>query len=254
MTMVERLQKLMSQWGIASRRRAEQLIAEGRVCVNGQPAHLGQKADPIADRIEVDGVAIASQQRPQSVYFLLNKPKGVVSTCLDPQHRPTVLSLLPKSLRNPGLHPVGRLDVASTGALLLTNDGSATFRLTHPRHHIHKTYRVQLEGCVSETALTQWRQGIMLSGQRTLPAQVTLVKSASQITSLEVILWEGRNRQIRRVAEQLGHRVISLHRLAIGPLQLGNLAQGSYRQVSQADMAALLSHASTASEKNQKTF
>ncbi|MGF1513391.1 MAG: pseudouridine synthase [Elainellaceae cyanobacterium] len=238
--MVERLQKLISQWGVASRRKAEQLIADGRVRVNGEPAHLGQKADPHRDRIEVDGVAIVPQTRPKSAYFLLNKPQGVVSTCTDPQNRRTVLNLLPKSLSTLGLHPVGRLDIASTGALLLTNDGNLTFRLTHPRHHVGKTYRVCVTGILSKRDLTLWRQGILLSGRQTLPAEVTVVETTSQTTLIEVILWEGRNRQIRRVADQLGHPVITLHRIAIGSIQLGQLPQGHYRQLSSSEIDSLL--------------
>ncbi len=145
--MDERVQKLLSQWGIASRRHAEQLILEGRVRLNGAVAQLGQKANPDLDQIEVDGVAIKPANRPQFIYFLLNKPAGVVSTCTDPRHRKTVLDLLPTNLRTgSGIHPVGRLDAASTGALLLTNDGDLTFVLTHPRHQISKTYQVWVDG------------------------------------------------------------------------------------------------------------
>ena len=237
--MAERLQKLLSQWGIASRRKAEDLIRAGRVQVNGQVAQLGQSADPSRDEITVDGQAIAPQSRPNLQYFLVHKPKGVVSTCHDPQGRRTVVALLPQSAQRSGLHPVGRLDAASTGALLLTNDGDLTFRLTHPRHHIAKTYRVALDRPISQTALRRWRRGILLEGKRTLPAQVTLVTGPSQKTLLEVVLWEGRNRQIRRVAEQLGYRVTALHRTAIGQLQLGDLGPGQYRQLSPADRALL---------------
>lgn len=219
--MHDRVQKILSQWGIASRRQAEQMILEGRVRLNGAIAHLGQKADPSCDRVEVDGVAIQPVHRPEPVYLLLNKPVGYVSTCHDPQNRRTVLDLLPSQLSQSGVHPVGRLDIDSTGALLLTNDGDLTFYLTHPRHHIPKTYRVWVEGYPSESLLQRWRQGVVLSGQKTLPAQVTLLKRHPQgKTLLEVVLREGRNRQIRRISEQLGHPVIQLHRIAIGPIQL----------------------------------
>ncbi|MGF1536456.1 MAG: pseudouridine synthase [Elainellaceae cyanobacterium] len=237
--MVDRLQKLISQWGIASRRSAEQLIADGRVRVNGEPAHLGQKADPQRDRIEVDGVAIAPKTRPQSAYFLLNKPKGVVCTCTDPQNRPTVLDLLPKSV-DLSLHPVGRLDINSTGALLLTNDGALTFQLTHPKHHIGKTYRVRVTGSLSKRDLALWRQGVVLSGRRTLPARVSVVETTSQNTLIEVVLWEGRNRQIRRIADQLGHPVIELHRIAIGSIYLGHLPEGHYRQLNPSEITSLI--------------
>ncbi|HEY9658706.1 MAG TPA: pseudouridine synthase, partial [Allocoleopsis sp.] len=145
--MTERLQKILSQWGIASRRQAEQMILAGRVRLNGEVVQLGQQADPDRDRIEVDGKLIQAVERPARVYFLLHKPLGVVSTCDDPQGRPTVLDLLPAVLQHhSGIHPVGRLDVNSTGALLLTNDGDLTFCLTHPRHAIPKTYHVWVEG------------------------------------------------------------------------------------------------------------
>ena len=233
--MSERVQKILSQWGVASRRQAEQMILDGRVRLNGQLAQLGQKADPQRDRVEVDGQVIQTCDRPEFLYLLLNKPAGIVSTCHDPQHRPTVLHLLPKELQQgQGLHPVGRLDVESTGALLLTNDGELTHHLTHPRHHISKTYEVWVQGNPSFTILRQWREGVILDGRKTLPAEVTILQRTESATLLKVVLHEGRNRQIRRVAEQLNHPVVRLHRSAIGSirLQLPNhpsLAVGQYR-------------------------
>lgn len=234
--MDERVQKLLSQWGIASRRQAEQMILAGRVELNGAIAQLGQKANPAVDRVAVDGVLIQPRNRPEPIYLLLHKPLGILSTCTDPWHRSTVLDLLPPSLANgQGLHPVGRLDFDSTGALLLTNDGALTFWLTHPRHHIPKTYEVWVEGYPTEAVLREWRQGVMLSGRQTLPTNVTVLKrSPHRKTQLQVVLIEGRNRQIRRVAEQLGHPVLQLHRTAIGPIQLqppgsAMLPSGQYR-------------------------
>lgn len=237
----ERVQKILSQWGVASRRQAEQMILAGRVRLNGAVAHLGQKADPLQDRIEVDGKLL--QQRPELLYLLLHKPAGVVSTCQDPQGRSTVLDLLPASLRqNLGLHPVGRLDTASTGALLLTNDGAVTLCLTHPRHSVAKTYQVWVQGSPPESVLTQWRQGVWLDGRRTRPAKVRVLESCEPTRSLlEVVLYEGRNRQIRRVAEQLGYPVLRLHRVAIGPIQLGKLPRGQYRALSRDELAFLQS-------------
>lgn len=234
--MEERIQKIMAQWGIASRRQAEQMILAGRVRLNGQLVSLGEKANPSQDRIEVDGIQIQPLNRPQSIYLLLNKPAGVVSTCLEQRGRPKVLDLLPPDLKvGQGIHPVGRLDVASTGALILTNDGELTFHLTHPRHCVPKTYEVWVEGNPPESILQKWRQGVILSGRRTLPAKVQVLKEqpGSQ-TCLEVVLSEGRNRQIRRVAEQLGYPVVRLHRTAIGSIRLNppggpNLAMGQYR-------------------------
>lgn len=228
--MADRLQKVLAQQGIASRRRAESLIEAGRVRVNGQPAHLGQKVDPQQDSIEVDGVLLKTQQKPEYLYILLHKPLGVVSTCADPQGRPTVLEYLPPDLRQGrGLHPVGRLDFNSTGALLLTNDGDFTFRLTHPRHPIAKTYRVWVQGQPAPAVLKHWRSGVLLDGQRTQPATVKICEQTPHETCLHIQLWEGRNRQIRRVAEQLGHPVLKLHRTAIGPLTLAALPSGQWR-------------------------
>lgn len=219
--MEERVQKILSQWGIASRRQAENLILAGRVQLNGCAVHLGQKANPETDLIEVDGKPVAPSNRPQPIYLLLNKPAGVVSTCRDSRDRTTILDLLPNRLQEgQGLHPVGRLDAESTGALLLTNDGKLTFHLTHPRHHVAKTYQVWVEGHPPESVLQVWRQGVNLSGKKTLPAQVRVLKRQDFKTLLEIVLTEGRNRQIRRVAELLSYRVIHLHRTAIGPIQL----------------------------------
>ncbi len=221
--MAERLQKILSQWGIASRREAEQMILDGRVVLNGTVVNLGQKADPQIDLIQVDGCSIQSAERPQPLHLLLHKPAGVLSTCRDPWQRPTVLDLLSESYRLAGLHPVGRLDLDTTGALLLTNDGEVTFCLTHPRYHVPKTYQAWVEGHPPESTLQVWRDGVVLSGQRTLPAEVRVLdrRLGPEVgTKLEIILREGRNRQIRRVAQQLGYPVLQLHRTAIGPIKL----------------------------------
>lgn len=230
--MAERLQKILSQWGIASRRQAEQMILDGRVRLNGAVGQLGQRASPEEDWIEVDGKPIRPQHRPALMYVLLHKPTGVVSTCHDPQGRSTVLDLLPTSLRQMGLHPVGRLDAASTGALLLTNDGDVTACLTHPRHSVPKIYHVWVEGHPPKPVLWQWRQGVLLEDRLTRPAEITVLNAErSTATLLEIVLREGRNRQIRRVAEQLGFPVLQLHRVAIGSIQLGQLPSGHYRRL-----------------------
>ncbi|HEY9649802.1 MAG TPA: pseudouridine synthase [Coleofasciculaceae cyanobacterium] len=219
--MEERVQKILSQWGIASRRQAEKMISAGQVRLNGTVVHLGQKANPETDLIEVNGKPIKPNNRPQSIYLLLNKPVGVVSTCRDCKNRRTILDLLPKNLaRGQGIHPVGRLDAESSGAILLTNDGELTFHLTHPRYHVPKTYHVWVQGNPPESVLQLWRQGVELLGKKTLPAQVQVLKRRENETLLEIVLTEGRNRQIRRVAELLSYPVIHLHRTAIGPIQL----------------------------------
>lgn len=254
--MHERVQKILSQWGVASRRQAEQMILDGRVRLNGAIAQLGQKADLEHDRIEVDGTIIQPASRPQLIYLLLNKPAGYVSTCSDPQNRPTVLDLLPCNLKHgSGIHPVGRLDVESTGALLLTNDGDLTFLLTHPRHHIAKTYQVWVEGYPAEPVLRQWRRGVMLAGQLTLPAEVNVLQRHPENKMLlKIILREGRNRQIRRVAEQLGHPVLHLHRTAIGSIELHSphqpqLASGTYRLLKDTEISFLKTQFDLPSER-----
>ncbi len=232
--MTERVQKILSQWGIASRRQGEKMILSGRVQVNGTVAYLGQKADPDHDLIEVDGKVIHRTSRPQSIYLLLNKPVGVVSTCKDTGGRPTVLDLLPPKLRQgKGIHPVGRLDFHSTGALLLTNDGGLTLALTHPRYHLRKTYQVWVKGNVSPSILTAWGEGIILEGKKTLPAEVKILQKRGAETLLEIVLIEGRNRQIRKVASAFSLTVVSLHRIAIGEITLDlpnqPLLPGKYR-------------------------
>lgn len=235
--MEERLQKILSQWGIASRRQAEEMIKLGRVRCNGAIVELGHKADPSRDAIEVDGKPLRSPHRPQPIYLLLNKPTGVVTTCDDPQGRHTVMQLLPPNLRQgQGIHPVGRLDTESTGALLLTNDGNLTFALTHPRHDISKTYRVVVAGHPPESVLKQWRQGVVLEGRKTRSLQVRVLSRDANRTWLEFVLWEGRNRQIRRITEQLGYPTLQLHRTAIGSIQLeptagAALPPGCYRSL-----------------------
>ena len=165
----------------------------------------------------------------------------MVSTCEDPEGRPTVLSLLPPELsQQQGIHPVGRLDTYSSGALLLTNDGSLTYRMTRPSHEVSKVYRVTADGDLSKQAIKSWQTGILLEGQQTLPAKVTRLDQSTSSTTLEVILREGRNRQIRRVADQLGHPVKRLHRLAIGNIQLGNLPPGAHRKLSEQELKKLL--------------
>ena len=243
--MEARLQKILSQWGIASRREAEEMIRHSRVRVNGELAQMGQKADPQRDTITVDGKPVSAVQRPALMYLLLHKPTGVVTTCEDPQGRPTVLDLLPKQISSgKGLHPVGRLDVDSTGALILTNDGNLTFGLTHPSHSIPKTYRVLVKGHPPQQVLQMWRQGVVLEGRKTRPAQVRVIEKLANSSCLEIILKEGRNRQIRRVAEQLGYPVIKLHRTAIGPIQLETpgksyLVEGEYRHLEEFEIRFL---------------
>jgi 23S rRNA pseudouridine2605 synthase len=238
--MTERVNKILANWGIASRRQAEKLILAGRVKLNGGIIALGAKANLNTDILEVDGVTITPKDRPEYIYLLLNKPLGVVSTCNDPQKRRTVLNLLPLELRQgQGIHPVGRLDANSTGALLLTNDGELTNALTHPRYHLPKTYQVWVKGYPPESMIDKWRKGVILDNKKTLPAQVEVIKQNAGQTLLQIVLTEGKKRQIRRVAELLGFPVISLHRIAIGSIQLKSLPLGKYRHLIQTEIIAL---------------
>jgi pseudouridine synthase len=226
--MQQRVQKILREWGIASRREAEKMILAGRIKINDRPIKLGERADSQEDIIKIDDKILTN--RPDLSYILVHKPKGVVSTCHDPQNRQTVIDLLAPELRcNQGIHPVGRLDRDSTGALLLTNDGQLTLNLTHPRYHLKKTYQVWVKGNPSESILDKWREGIMLEDKKTLPAQVEILTQKPTKTLLKIVINEGRNRQIRKVGDLLGFPVLNLHRIAIGSIRLSSLPCGQYR-------------------------
>lgn len=239
----ERLQKILARAGVASRRASETLIEQGKVKVNGQViTELGFKADPDQDRIEVEGKLVSL---PQLVTVLLYKPRGVVTSCDDPQGRRTVMDLVPPS---PGLHPIGRLDRDSEGLLLLTNDGSLTALLTHPRHEVGKTYRAWVQGLPSPQALKQLRDGIQLEDGMTQPAEVREVKLEPERTLLEITIHEGRNRQVRRMCEAVGHPVFRLKRIRLGALGLGELRPGEHRLLT-SDEIEQLRAAATVSPK-----
>lgn len=238
--MSERIQKILRSWGIASRREAENMIVAGRVTVNGEVCQLGDKAHPDRDKIAVDNQELTNSYRPKLVYFLVNKPKGYICTCDDPKQRKTVLDLLPEKFqKGKGIHPVGRLDRNSTGALILTNDGALTMALTHPRYHLQKTYLVTLEGYIDDDKLQQWAEGLMLEGKKTLPAEIILNERTAKHTKIKIILQEGRNRQIRKIGDLLGHPVITLHRQAIASLQVSSLPLGKHRFLTKEEIAML---------------
>lgn len=226
----ERVQKVLAQAGLGSRRSCEQLIAAGRVQVNGEHAVLGRRVDPEVDRIEVDGVPIGV--RPGLVYYVLNKPRGVVSTASDPEGRPTVTGLVPSS---PQVHPVGRLDAASEGLLLLTNDGDLTFRLTHPSFGVEKEYLVSVAGRPTTGALRMLRDGVQLDDGLTAPARV----SQPEPSLLRITIHEGRKRQVRRMCEAVGHPVTRLVRTRIGPLRDPRLQPGEWRELTTAEVREL---------------
>ncbi|MEN9767932.1 MAG: hypothetical protein RLZZ32_1892 [Cyanobacteriota bacterium] len=226
----ERLQKLIAQAGVCSRRRAEELLRAGRLRVNGQVAALGDKADPSCDSIELDGKPLRASA--PAMVLLLNKPAGVLCSCHDPEGRPIVLDLLPPELaRGQGLHPVGRLDFESRGALLLSNDGNRTLELTHPRYEHSKTYRVWVRGIPQQVDLDRWARGVPLDGQPSQPVRLQVLAKDANACQLELVMGEGKYRQIRRTAELLGHPVLDLQRIAIGPIDLGELPEGRWRRI-----------------------
>lgn len=227
---MERLQKILSQAGVASRRASEQLMLEGRVSVNGETVReLGTKADPSRDDIRVDGrrIKIAEERR----YLLLNKPRGYVTTRSDPQRRPTVIDLL-RGVRE-YVYPVGRLDFESEGLLLLTNDGDLAARLTHPSHGIARVYEARVAGVPDAHDLERLSRGVVIDGRRTQPAEVTLVPPRRDARGAIVVITirEGRNRQVRRMCESIGHPVDALRRVAIGPIRDPRLKVGAWRDL-----------------------
>ena len=233
-----RLQKIISQAGLASRRAAEKLIAEGRVSVNGETVHeMGTKADPARDDIRVDGRRVKAAERPR--YILLYKPTGYVTTRSDPQRRPTVVDLL-GGVRE-YVYPVGRLDYDTEGLLLLTNDGELAARLTHPRHEVERTYEARVAGMPDEEAVERLRRGIPLDGRRTLPAEVSVLnkRRADRDGILSITIREGRNRQVRRMLEAVGHPVKKLARVGIGPLSDRGLKPGTWRELTAQELRVL---------------
>ena len=234
---VSRLQKIISAYGLLSRRKADLLIKEGRVTLNGKKAILGQKANPFFDHILVDGKDLP--KKPNHKVLLLNKPPGIISSCKDNHGRKTILTLIPSNLRR-GLHPVGRLDSDSRGAILLTNNGELTLRLTHPKYSHTKTYLVWVSGNPHQSILNNWRSGIVLDGKITMPANIKVMKIVNQKTLLKVVIKEGRNRQIRRIATIIGHPVQDLQRIAISNIKLNGLKEGKWRELKTSEWISLL--------------
>lgn len=226
----ERLQKVLARVGLGSRRACEELIADGRVTVNGEVAVLGRRVDVGTDLVEVDGAPVGV--RPDLVHYLLNKPVGVITTADDPLGRPTVVELVPAE---PRVFPVGRLDADTEGLLLLTNDGELAHRLTHPSFGVEKEYLAQVEGTPSRAALRQLREGVELEDGLTAPARVAAVEP----TLLRVTIHEGRNRQVRRMCEAVGHPVLRLVRTRIGPVVDPRLEPGAWRALSRDEIRSL---------------
>lgn len=233
-----RLQKILSQSGIASRRAAEKLIADGRVTVNGKTVvTMGVKADPDRDDIRVDGRPVKAEARRR--YILLYKPTGYVTTRSDPQRRRTVMDLL-SGVRE-YVYPVGRLDYDTEGLLLLTNDGELAARLTHPRHGVERSYDARVAGMPGKEALDRLRTGIPLDGRRTLPAEATLLNKSNRDRDglLRLTIREGRTRQVRRMCEAVGHPVQALKRIRFGPIRDKMLRPGAWRDLTGDEVSAL---------------
>jgi pseudouridine synthase len=229
---VERLQKILSQAGVASRRASEQLMREGRVTVNGATiSELGTKADASRDDIRVDGRRIKVVERHR--YLLLNKPRGYVTTRSDPQRRPTVIDLL-GGVRE-YVYPVGRLDFDSEGLLILTNDGDLAARLTHPRHGVARVYDVHVLGDLDRHDVDRLAKGVTIDGRRTSPADVKSIGSSHVLITIR----EGRNRQVRKMCEAIGHPVSALKRVAIGPIKDARLKLGQWRDLSEDEVRRL---------------
>ncbi|MGI6552783.1 MAG: rRNA pseudouridine synthase [Clostridia bacterium] len=234
--MEERLQKYLSRMGVASRRACESLILEGKVQVNGKTVTvLGTKINPQLDLVQVEGRVIA--QKEPKIYLMLNKPPGYVTTVKDDRGRPTVMDLIGPVERR--IYPVGRLDYQTRGLLILTNDGDLAYILTHPKYEIKKTYLALVKGQPQEKDLDRLRKGIMLDGRKTAPASIRFLRRVGHNSLVEIILHEGRNRQVRRMFHRIKHPVLELERTRIGSLDMGQLPLGAYRPLTREEIQSL---------------
>ena len=229
-----RLNKFLAHAGIASRRKVDELIEKGKVSVNNKRAVLGQQVDPSKDVIYVNGRQIQFQETLE--YVILNKPIGVTSTVSDQHAKKTVLEMVKTSAR---IYPVGRLDKQSKGLILLTNDGDLANHLTHPRYHVPKVYQVIYRGKIPQGKISQIEKGIELEEGKTKEAKVKIITQDTNKTLLEITLFEGRKRQIRRMAEKLHLHIISLKRIAIGPIKLGSLESGKFRKLTKEEISSI---------------
>lgn len=233
---MERLQKYMARHGIASRRKCEELIGAGNVKVNGRVVTTpGVTVNPDRDRVEVDGKLLKSPEK--KVYIMLNKPRGYISSVTDSRGRKTVTDLLDGVEGR--VYPVGRLDYDSEGLLLLTNDGDFTMALTHPARKVYKTYRVRVKGVPAASSLRKMAEGVVLDDGPTAPARVEYIDTLNGNALLEIAIHEGRNRQVKRMCQHIGHTVLRLKRIKVGDLKLGNLKPGQYRYLTPQEIARL---------------
>lgn len=238
-----RLQKYLSEAGIASRRKSEELILQGKIKVNGQVVtELGTKVNPEKDEVKYKDKLVKIENK--KIYILLNKPIGYVTTAKDQFNRPTVIDLLKESKIKPKeqVLPVGRLDMYTSGALLLSNDGDFIFEITHPKHEITKTYQVTLKGIITENEVNQLRQGVDIGGYVTKPAKVKIMKieENKNTSRVEITIHEGKNRQVRRMCEAVGKKVLALHRSKIGDITVKDLKLGEWRYLESEEVKGLL--------------
>lgn len=242
-----RLQKYLSECGVASRRKAEDLIAAGKVKVNGKPATIGDKIDPKNDTVVVAGKKVRKSKK--NTYIMLHKPRGFITTLSDEMGRKCVAQLIEDV--GTRVYPVGRLDRDSEGLLLLTDDGEFANSLTHPTHHVPKTYRVTVRPTITEEQITALTTGIEIDGRMTMPSEVRVLEKKEGRVVLEIIIYEGRNRQIRKMCDALGLEVARLKRTQIGSVKLGMLKQGDWRNLTDEEVHKLMV-ASSVDRKNMK--
>lgn len=236
--MEERLQKFLAEAGVASRRKAEELIKAGEIKVNGVVVkELGTKVDPAKDEVFYKNKKVTVNTK--LVYLMLHKPEGYVTTVKDQFDRPTVLDLI-KGVGE-RIFPVGRLDYDTSGLLILTNDGDLTYRLTHPSHEVPKTYEAKLFGTPTDMDCIQFKRGVMVDGARVMPAKMTVIEKGEKYSTVHIVITEGKNRQVRKMCEAIKHPVSQLKRIATGELNLGNLKKGDYRPLTDKEIAYLKS-------------
>lgn len=232
-----RIQKVLSEQGIASRRKVEEWITQGKIKVNGRPAVLGQKINPNRDVVAIDGERVYFQKSNQKYYIMLHKPRGYVTTMSDELGRKCVAELVEDVPER--VYPIGRLDKDSEGMLLFTNDGDFANLIMHPSHHVSKTYRVTVRPDISDAQVVQLSTGVEIDGKKTSPAHVTVLEKEPGRVVLQMVIYEGRNRQVRKMCEAVGLEVARLKRTAIGPLKLGMLAPGKWRELRPGEIGML---------------
>lgn len=235
--MEERLQKYLAEAGIASRRKAEELITAGLVKVNGVTVtELGTKVDPKKDEVIYRG-QVVNKKEVEMVYIMLHKPEGYVTTAKEQFGRPSVMDLVRDVKER--IFPVGRLDYETSGLLLMTNDGDLTYKLTHPKHDVDKTYHAKVYGTPDDMDLQKFRRGVFIEGVRTKPAKIQIIEKGERLSVAEIMIHEGKNRQVRKMCEAIAHPVAQLKRVATGDLQLGDLPKGKYRHLTAAEVKYL---------------